>query len=157
MKIILVIVVSVNVLFSFYNWGIYAYNASQSSHNSNLLDNSYKKNNTLVTIDAANGWGSDKVDRTISTNVKKNLNYYQNNPRLPLNSEGAANKGTEEFQVENNDLSKTTYEGSQMNHTNIDDATLNDVYKAIKTTLVPNNTNNNSTTDKKESKPSTTE
>ena len=111
----------------------------------------------LVTIDAANGWGSDKVDRTISTNVKKNLNYYQNNPRLPLNSEGAANKGTEEFQVENNDLSKTTYEGRQMNHTNIDDATLNDVYKAIKTTLVPNNTNNNSTTDKKESKPSTTE
>lgn len=46
MKIILVIVVSVNVLFSFYNWGIYAYNASQSSHNRNLLENSYKKNNT---------------------------------------------------------------------------------------------------------------
>jgi hypothetical protein len=46
MKIIIVIVVSVNILFSFYNWGIYAYNASQYSHNSNLLENSYKKNNT---------------------------------------------------------------------------------------------------------------
>ena len=46
MKTIFVVIVSINVIFSFFKWSIYTYNASQESHYSNLLDESFKRNNT---------------------------------------------------------------------------------------------------------------
>ena len=43
MKIILVVVVSINLLFSFYNWGVYAYNAKESYSNIEGLEELYNK------------------------------------------------------------------------------------------------------------------
>ena len=92
-----------------------------------------------MTVDAARGWGSDKVDRTISDNVEVNENYYEDNVdgwKDPTKSYGAANKGGPNTKVHNHNRSKDTYNGEPMDHMNIDDATVGVV--TIKLTNVLN-------------------
>jgi len=87
----------------------------------------------LVTVDAANGWGSDDVDRKISKNVKKNVNFYEKNTsfkRDPTMSHGDANEG-DPGQVENHDKSNDTFDGDKMTHMTIDDATVGDAIQAL--------------------------
>jgi hypothetical protein len=43
MKVILIILLCINSLLSFYNWAIYAYNAKQAKLNISLLEKAYKK------------------------------------------------------------------------------------------------------------------
>jgi len=82
----------------------------------------------LITIDAANGWGSDNVDRTIGKNVKLNINYFEKNAGNSLwekfiGSHGGANTASEADQVENIDESNATYDGQQASHYNIGNMT----------------------------------
>ena len=81
----------------------------------------------LITVDAANGRGSDNLDREISKNVKKNVNYYEKNIdgiRDPTKSHGDANKSSKKDQIENHDKSNDTYIGEKIDHMNIDNATV---------------------------------
>ncbi len=85
----------------------------------------------MVTVDAANGWGSDKVDRTIGGNVEKNENYYEENVSFlhdATKSHGGPNKG-KSGQVNNHNKSNDFYKGEKMDHMSIDDATVNEVSK----------------------------
>jgi RHS repeat-associated protein len=77
--------------------------------------------NLLLTIDAADSWKSNVIDRTISPNVEVNENYYETNGNYPVHSHGGPNKLEKDntcTQIENNDLSDTE------NHNTIDDHTI---------------------------------
>lgn len=88
-----------------------------------------------VTVDAANGWGSDNVDRTIGDNVELNENYYEKNQSLSGGditlSHGAPNKGDPNTTVNNHNKSNDTFEGKKMNYMSIDDATVKDAVKDL--------------------------
>jgi RHS repeat-associated protein len=91
----------------------------------------------MVTVDAANGWGSDNVDRSIGENVKKNENYFETNVDFfsdPTKSHGGANKG-KPGQVNNYNKSKDSYKGKKIDHMNIDDATVGAAVKALTSIL----------------------
>ena len=110
------------VLLYGYSWG-----GVLANHLAKRLNKAGIKVALLVTVDAARGWGSDKVDRTISDNVEVNENYYEDNVdgwRDPTKSYGAANKGGPNTIVHNHNKSKDTYNGETMDHLNIDDATV---------------------------------
>ena len=105
----------------------------------------------LVTVDVANGNQSDKVDRNIPNNVKKNVNYYQTNDpnddfegnvkEVIINSKGGPTflRGDNEgnTSVENHDLSEATYDGKPMDHHSVDDASQDDVISIINEELEP--------------------
>lgn len=92
----------------------------------------------LITVDAAAAWETDEVDRTISANVKENINIYQTTPSI-VKSHGRANTAI--------DPSKTTvtnsnytgfYEGTPgqpdykvSSHSSIDDMSQKRVIQAI--------------------------
>lgn len=87
----------------------------------------------MVTVDAANGWFSDNVDRTIGENVKRNDNYYEENvdfSRDPTKSHGGASKGDQQ-KINNHNKSKESYKGDKMDHMNIDDATVNEITNTL--------------------------
>jgi len=114
----------------------YSYGGVLANHLAKRLDTKNISVDLLVTVDAANGQGSDKVDRTISKNVKKNINYYEKNKsnskfKRPVGSHGGSNKGVREGQVENHDYSNETFNGEGIDHYNIDNATVNDVLKNV--------------------------
>ena len=69
----------------------------------------------LVTVDAAAGPENGKVKRTVSSNVKTNVNLYQTNPSK-IGSHGDANKKEEgsNTTVVNVDLTKITNEHGQI-------------------------------------------
>jgi RHS repeat-associated protein len=109
----------------------YSYGGVLATRLAKQLNKAGVKVDLLVTVDAANGWGSNKVDRKTSKNVKKNVNYYQKNTSFandPTLSHGDANSGNN---VDNIDMSNEKQNGEQVNHMNIDEATLNDVMKTI--------------------------
>jgi hypothetical protein len=66
----------------------------------------------LITVDAAAAWKTDDVDRTVSSNVKKNINIYQTN-ESSVGSHGGRNtaKSPKSTKVVNNDYSNY-YEGT---------------------------------------------
>lgn len=114
----------------------YSYGGVLANHLAKRLDEKNISVDLLITVDAANGRGSDKVDRNISKNVKKNINYFEKNKsnskfKRPIGSHGAANKGVRKGQVENHDYSSETFNGEGLDHYNIDNATVNDVLKNI--------------------------
>lgn len=88
----------------------------------------------LVTIDAAAGPKTDKVDRTISSNVKKNINIYQTT-ESSVGSRGAPNIADDisKTQVVNNNY--TGYcageDNTKVEHSTIDDITESRVVKDI--------------------------
>ncbi|MEJ5092312.1 DUF6443 domain-containing protein [Sphingobacterium faecium] len=89
--------------------------------------------NLMISVDAANGYWSDEVDRNISDNVDLNLNFFETNgknftfPDITM-SYGGKNKGKN---VVNVDKSNDKFNGEKMNHMNIDDATFGISQKAI--------------------------
>lgn len=115
----------------------YSYGGTLVNHLAKRLEKAGVKVNIMVTVDAANGWGSDNVDRTIGSNVEKTENYYQENVSFgsdPTMSHGGANSG-KYGQVNNHNKSKDKSNGKLVNHMSIDDVTINDVIKSINDVL----------------------
>lgn len=71
----------------------------------------------LITIDVANGWWSNQIDRSVPSNVAINYNFYQTTPGSPLPSYGGPNSGS--GLIFNYDLTSPS-----INHSNIDSATM---------------------------------
>ena len=113
----------------------YSYGGVLVNHLAKRLEKAGIKVNLMVTVDAANGWGSNKVDRTVSDNVEVNENYYEENQGLSTGdftlSHGAANKGGPKTKVNNHNKSNDTYDGKKMNHMSIDDATIGEVTQKL--------------------------
>ncbi len=106
----------------------YSYGGVLVNHLAKRLAKAEIQVSVMVTVDAANGWGSDNVDRTISSNVHVNENFFELNPKFtrdPTLSHGHANSGNP-GQVKNHDKSNDSYEGEKMDHMNIDEATMKD-------------------------------
>ncbi|PTS95558.1 hypothetical protein DBR11_21125, partial [Pedobacter sp. HMWF019] len=91
----------------------YSYGGVLANHLAKRLKEAKLDVSLLVTVDAAAGPESSKVDRTIPSNVKKNLNYYQTTPSL-IRSRGDRNKKEEgeknKNTIRNIDVSKITNE-----------------------------------------------
>lgn len=85
----------------------------------------------LVTIDAAAGPESDKVDRVISDNVKKNINIYQTTPSS-IESRGGANTAENEGKTDVDNRDRTA---SDYNHGNIDEKTQDESINEITNVL----------------------
>lgn len=118
------------------------------------LDKKDIRVNLLITLDAANGTGSDKVDRTVTKNVDFNLNYYQTNEEVNCGEGGASelmknamkSKGGENKMSEDNYNTRITninetdcsYEGTEdycngdVNHYNIDDKNKDNIVNDVK-------------------------
>ena len=115
-----------------YSWG-----GVLANHLAKRLEKDKIKVSFLITIDAADGPGSDKVDRTVGTNVEDNLNIYQKNKsaigsrgdkntRNDSSGKGIRNEISVSFTDEKGKKQKTV-------HSNIDEATLFKViYEVIK-------------------------
>jgi len=88
----------------------------------------------LITVDAAAAWETDEVDRTVSPNVKKNINIFQTK-KSSVDSRGAANTAVDpkKTSVVNVDVSKI----DGVEHGTIDDASQNTVVKRVVNTLEP--------------------
>lgn len=90
----------------------YSYGGVLDNHLSKRLKEVKLDVNLLVTVGAAAGPESSDVDRTVSSNVKKNLNYFQTTPSL-IRSRGDRNKkedGNNKSTIRNIDVSKITNE-----------------------------------------------
>jgi predicted DNA-binding protein len=115
----------------------YSYGGVLAKYLSKRLDQQHIKVDLLVIVDAANGKKSNKVDRKISNNVKKNKTYYENNDansamrEFLVGSHGGPSEGSLNGQVENYNLSKETYKNESIDHYNIDDASREREEKAI--------------------------
>jgi len=125
----------------------YSYGGVVAMKLSRALDKENLGVDLLVTLDAANGTGSDKIDRTIPSNVKKNVNYYETNAKnVPLglkslmSSKGGPNSraaGNNTTQIKNIDDSKSQYTGKEdyyngtVNHYNIDDLRKKDIVSDV--------------------------
>lgn len=55
----------------------YSYGGVLVNHLAKRLKKAGLKVKLMVTVDTANGWGSDNIDRTLGSNVEKNDNYYK--------------------------------------------------------------------------------
>ena len=113
----------------------YSYGGVLANHLAKRLKEDNIDVNLLVTVDAAAGYQSDEVDRTISDNVEENKNYYQTEPSI-IGSHGGENKAEDESKtrVSNNvKISFTDPEGKKrtVTHSNIDEATFKEVLDAI--------------------------
>lgn len=107
----------------------------------------------LVTLDAADG--EAKVDRTIPSNVVKNINYYQTNGKKTgsrlkdwIGSKGGKNKrekGNSSTEIINIDETNKTYKGKDdyykgiVNHYNIDDKNQDNIVSDIQESQEENN------------------
>lgn len=107
----------------------YSYGGVLANHLTKRLKEAKLDVNLLVTIDVAAGPESSNVDRTISSNVEKNINYYQTTPSL-IRSRGDRNKKEDgdknKNTIRNIDVSKITNE-----HGKIDDKLLQNVVNDI--------------------------
>ena len=111
----------------------YSYGGTLVNHLAKRLEKVGITVDIMVTVDAANGWGSDNVDRSVGENVKKNENYFETNVNFlsdPTKSHGGANKGKPE-QVSNHNKSNDLYKGKKVDHMSIDDATVGAAIKAL--------------------------
>jgi RHS repeat-associated protein len=98
----------------------------------------------LITVDAADGPFSIFINRTISENVKKNINYYQRSPSRIL-SRGDENKAKNpsKTNVENINLTGKKFEDSEGNTTSIRHATIdNGTQKDVEQNIIDEITNN---------------
>jgi len=71
----------------------YSYGGQLASYLAKRLKGAGIKVNLLITVDAAAGWGSNTVDRKISSNVEVNVNFFEHTFLLPdlLRNFGMAN------------------------------------------------------------------
>jgi RHS repeat-associated protein len=107
----------------------YSYGGVMATHLSDRLKSAGLSVDVLYTVDAAAGPETDEVDRTIGSNVKSNLNYYQTKSSGPfglVGSHGAANSrddGTKKgiFQTQL----------KSVEHSNIDDFTKQFVIRSM--------------------------
>jgi RHS repeat-associated protein len=116
----------------------YSYGGVLASHLAKRLKKAGIKVDILVTVDAANGWASNKVDRTISDNVEINENYYEENQEFATDftlSHGSANKGSGKSVVNNHNKSNDTFNDERIDHMNIDEATVNVVIRQLSNVL----------------------
>lgn len=100
----------------------YSYGGILANELSKKLEKQKISVELLITVDAANGWGSNSLDRDISNNVKQNDNFYEQNTNILSDatlSHGDKNTG-QKGQVNNTDLSNKTFKGDKINHMNID-------------------------------------
>ena|GEM_PF-1689366 len=110
----------------------YSYGGVAANYLAKRLEKFGLEVDVLFTVDAANGRASNKVDRTIGKNVKKNKNYFEkNHPHSFLQglvgSNGAANSQSNEGQVDNVDESDKKVDGQSVDHYSIDELTIKDV------------------------------
>ncbi|WP_083721725.1 DUF6443 domain-containing protein [[Flexibacter] sp. ATCC 35208] len=105
----------------------YSYGGVMATHLARRLKEANVPVSLLVTVDAAAGPESDNLDRTIPSNVDKNINIYQTNPSL-VRSHGDKNKKEESSNttVVNLDVTRFTNE-----HGKIDDYALRAVVNMI--------------------------
>jgi len=106
----------------------YSYGGVLANHLAKRLKEADVKVNLLVTVDAAAGPGSPFVDREISSNVEKNVNYYQTKPSS-IRSRGDKNRREKDnttTEIINLDVTKFV-DG----HGNIDDKLLMNVVNRI--------------------------
>ncbi|HVX51607.1 MAG TPA: RHS repeat-associated core domain-containing protein [Chitinophagaceae bacterium] len=113
-----------------YSWG-----GVLANHLAKRLEKDKIKVNFLVTIDAADGPSSDKVDRKVGDNVDENLNIYQKN-KSAIGSRGdknTRNDGSEKGIKNEISVSYVDENGKKQTtvHSNIDDATLQRVITEI--------------------------
>src|SRR5258708_3374909 len=106
----------------------YSYGGVAANYLAKRLEQAHITVDILFTVDAANGRGSDKVDRTIGPNVNKNINFYEKNEAGDIihdfvASHGNPNIASKEGQVENTDETYDSYEGNTVTHYNIGDLT----------------------------------
>lgn len=111
----------------------YSYGGVLANHLSKRLNKAKLDVNLLVTVDAAAGPESSDVDRTVSSNVKKNLNYYQTTPSL-IRSRGDRSK-KEEGSKNNNTIRNIDVSTITNEHGKIDEKLLlnvvNDILKQL--------------------------
>ncbi len=62
-KILIITIVSINCLISFYNWGVYAYNAKEASMNLSWAEEQYKYKNEKAT--------DEKVEKLTRLKIQK--------------------------------------------------------------------------------------
>jgi RHS repeat-associated protein len=92
----------------------------------------------LITVDAAAAWETDEVDRTISANVKENINIYQTTPSS-VKSHGGANTAIDPTKTTVTNSNYTGfYNGTpgqsdyqESSHSTIDDMSQGRVIQAI--------------------------
>lgn len=86
------------------------------------------KVNLLVTVDEAAAWQTSEVDRSIPSNVEKNLNIYQTTPSIfPVRSHGAENTAENPSQTRILNVNVTKFAG----HGDIDDLSEDVVVKRM--------------------------
>lgn len=99
----------------------------------------------LITLDAANGNKSNEVDRAIPDNVKKNINYYeQNSSGSAFADKVLASKGDKNVAIDpdktkviNINETQDKINDVKVNHYNIDDDCVEDVCNEVKTSQDP--------------------
>ncbi|MCC6287741.1 MAG: hypothetical protein IT249_07640 [Chitinophagaceae bacterium] len=88
--------------------------------------------NLLITIDVAIGPWSHKIDRTVSQNVKKNINVYQSVPNFPLRSYGMRTTASSpDIIIENIDLTRKNIRGITVSHSTIENLMVEEVISWI--------------------------
>jgi len=105
----------------------YSYGGVLANHLAKRLKEAKIDVSLLITVDAAAGPQNDEVDRTISSNVKTNINYFQTKASK-VGSHGDKNKkekGNDKTNVVNIDVTSITNE-----HGKIDEKMLNNVVNA---------------------------
>ncbi|GAB4044787.1 RHS repeat-associated core domain-containing protein [Spirosoma jeollabukense] len=91
--------------------------------------NNRKMKTTLITVDAANGASSDKINRNVGDYIES-FNFYELDPKVSdiTGSKGGPNHGRN---VTNIDKSKATYDEEAIDHMNIDESTMSDAINII--------------------------
>lgn len=92
----------------------------------------------LITIDIANGPWSNKVNRVVAPNVKKNINVYQSAPNFPLRSYGMQTSASDSKTIiENIDLTGKIISGIKVTHSSIENLQVTQVASWIKDEAKP--------------------
>lgn len=89
----------------------------------------------LITVDAAESYWSDDIDRVIPNNVKNHYNIYQTDRGATfLKSYGGPNlwSGHKDY---NSDQTGNKFNNEMINHSNIDQASVGKIIKWINDTL----------------------
>jgi hypothetical protein len=84
-----------------------------------------------VTVDGASGPFSDWIDRSVPTNVRKNVNFYQTK-RSSIGSHGGPNTAVD---IKYTTVDNRLVTGTNVEHSTIDEITAADAAKAIQDEL----------------------
>lgn len=112
----------------------YSLGGVMANHLSKRLEADKIQVDLLITIDAAAAWETDEVDRTVSANVKKNINIYQTK-KSTVDSRGAENTAVDPKRTSVLNVDVSNIDGIE--HSTIDDASQDAVVKQIVNKLEP--------------------